>query len=228
MLRRLAFPLVIGLGGTAILVALGIWQMQRLEWKRGILAEIEARIAAPPAELPEAPDPEAHRYLPVAVEGRFVEGQNVGGELLVLISLKGIGPAYRVIAPFVTEDGRRILVDRGYVPDAAKAALRPGGEASLVGNLHWPDETDGFTPDPDGALWFARDVPAMAGYLGTEPVLLVLREPSETATGITPLPVDSGGIPNNHLQYAITWFSLAAIWLAMTGMFAAKRRGAGG
>ncbi|MBE0554514.1 MAG: SURF1 family protein, partial [Rhodobacteraceae bacterium] len=84
-------------------------------------------------------------------------------------------------------------------------------------NLHWPQDADSFTPPPDPrtGLWFARDVAAMAAKLGTEPVLIVARGP--TGDGITPMPVDSSAIPNDHWGYAITWFSLAAVWAVMTG-----------
>jgi surfeit locus 1 family protein len=86
----------------------------------------------------------------------------------------------------------------------------------VEGNLHWPEEVDGFTPAPDArtGLWFARDVPAMAEALGSEPVLIVARSP--TAPGIEPLPVDTSHIPNDHLGYAVQWFGLAAVWLGMT------------
>ncbi len=199
-----------------MLVSLGLWQVQRLAWKEGVLAEIEARIAADPVPLPASPDPEADRYLPVRATGLIGDQ-----DLRVLISAKGVGPAYRIIAPLTLDDGRRVLVDRGYVPDAAKDAPRPGGEATITGNLHWPDEIDGFTPDNDifGNVWFARDVPAMAEALGTEPVLIIVRQTSETAPRVTPLPVDTSGIPNDHLQYAVTWFGLAAVWVLMTGLW---------
>ena len=107
----------------------------------------------------------------------------------------------------------------GFVRETARAAARPGGaEVDLVGNLYWPDEVDGFTPAPDRdeGIWFARDIPAMADALDTEPVLLVLREAPQTDLGVTPFPVDTGAIPNDHLSYAITWFLLAAAWLGMT------------
>ncbi|MEM7295925.1 MAG: SURF1 family protein, partial [Pseudomonadota bacterium] len=96
--------------------------------------------------------------------------------------------------------------------------------------LHWPDEIDGFTPEPDRSadIWFARDVPTLAEELGTEPVLLVARTLSALEAGIDPLPVDTAAVPNNHLQYAVTWFSLAAIWVVMTVSFLyrhGRRRG---
>ena len=91
----------------------------------------------------------------------------------------------------------------------------------MIGNLHWPDDRTGATPpnDVEGNIWFARDVAQMAQLLGTEPVLLVLREISAPDAPVTPMPVDTSFIPNDHLQYAITWFLLAAIWAAMTGAY---------
>lgn len=219
-MRRLIFPLIFGLGGAAILVALGVWQIQRLGQKEARLAAISAQISAAPGPLPAAPDPQADRYRPVVAEGRFG-----AGDILVLSGQKGIGAGYRVIAPFETADGRRILVDRGFLPEDAKTAPRPAGEARIEGNLDWPQEADGYTPAPDRAagLWFARDVPAMAAELGTEPLLVVESRTSETGLPMTPQPVDTAGIPNDHLQYAITWFLLAVVWLVMTGYLIRRR-----
>ncbi|MFX0544909.1 SURF1 family protein [Roseovarius sp. S1116L3] len=213
-MRRLLVPLLIGVIGTGILIGLGTWQVQRLAWKEGILATIDARLAAAPADLPAEPDAEADKYMPVAVEGTLMPA-----ELHVLVGAKDLGAGYRLIQAFET-GGRRIMVDRGLVPLEAKDAQREGGRARLIGNLHWPEEVDSYTPAPDEGrgIWFARDVPAMAKALGTEPVLLVVRRQEAGPGGeITALPVDTAAISNNHLQYAITWFSLAAIWLMMTG-----------
>jgi surfeit locus 1 family protein len=212
-MRRLIFPLILGLGGAAILVSLGIWQVQRLGWKEALLAEIEGRIHAAPIALPTDPDPDRDRFLPVNVDGSYLPG-----EILVLTGRTGIGAGYEVISPFETTEGRRILIDRGFVPEARKSDERPPTTGHLVGNLHWPREADRFTPEPDRAtnLWFVRDVPSMAEALGTEPLLVVLRETSETDPVVTPQPVTTVGIPNNHLQYAITWFSLSVVWLGMT------------
>ena len=213
MLKRMIVPLVFGIVGTAILVALGIWQVQRLEWKEGVLADIEARIAADPVPVPADPDPEADRYLPVRAEGDLT-----GERLQVLASVKRVGPVHRVVEVFET-DGRRLLLDRGYIPADEKDAALSSGRVTVSGNLHWPDETDSFTPAPDRDenLWFAREVPLMAEALATEPLLIVAREVSPSDPLVTQLPVDTSGIPNDHLEYAITWFSLAAIWAGMTG-----------
>lgn len=223
MLRKTVLPLIFGLAGAAVLIWLGVWQVQRLDWKQGILAQIEKRIAAAPVALPERFDPEADRYLPVTVTGRFDDGA-----LRVLVSRKQVGAGYLVISPFETEGGRRILVDRGFIRQGDTLSDAPGGTLTVTGNLHWPDDRNSSTPenDVDGNTWFARDLGQMAEVLSTEPVLLVARTLSHPEATVTPLPVDTAHIPNDHLQYAITWFSLAAIWLGMTAFYIFRGRGA--
>jgi surfeit locus 1 family protein len=213
-LRRYLFPLIVGLGGAAILAALGVWQLQRLAWKEGILAEIEARIEAPPVAVPAEPDPSAHEYLPVRATGT-----TGARELHVLVSTRERGAGFRIVTAFETEAGRRLLLDQGYVPDDAKDAPRPPREVTITGNLLWPDERDVFTPenDPEANFWFARDLAPMAEALDTEPVLIVARR-AEPPLGPDPLPVSTEGIPNNHLGYAIQWFGMAVVWLGMTAL----------
>ena len=224
MTQKMVLPLLIGLIGVAILVSLTVWQVQRLAWKTEILAEIEGRIAAEPVSLSEALDPKVIEFASVALEGRFT-----GEELHVLASIKRVGAIYRVISAFETNEGQRILVDRGFIPVEAKDAPRAPVEARIVGNLRFPDETDSFTPAPDldKNIWFVRDPLAMSEALKTDYVFVILRETSEINPPVTPLPVDTAGIPNDHLQYAITWFSLALIWLVMTGFWMARLRETG-
>jgi len=219
-MNRALFLIIIGLGGAAILVSLGVWQIQRLAWKQSVIAEIDARIVDSPVALPAKPDPMKDAYLPVEAAGT-----TAGDTLRVLVSQKEIGAGYRLITAFET-GGRRVLLDRGFIPTSAGTQPAPEGPLSVIGNLQWPQETDRWTPLPDlnENIWFARDVPVMAETLQTEPVLLVVREMSPSQPQVTPLPVDTTKIPNDHLQYAITWFSLAAIWLAMTTLFVLRRR----
>ena len=212
-------PLLFGLIGAGILIWLGLWQVQRLAWKEDILTRIESRISGEPAPLP-APgmaNPERDRYQPVALTGSLGED-----ELLVLVSRKRVGAGYLVISALTLEDGRRILLDRGFAPvDARDADRSQSGLVQITGNLHWPDDRTSATPENDsvGNTWFARDIDQMAAQLGTEPLLVIARNMSPPDPGVTPLPVDTSGIPNDHMQYAITWFSLAAIWLIMTAVF---------
>ena len=215
------FPLLLGVFGTAALCALGAWQVQRLHWKQDILARIDARIGAPPVRLPSVPRQDRDNFLAVEAAG------NVRGpELLMLLSRPGHGPGFRVIAVFET-DGRRVLLDRGFIPERARDSVRSGGWTDVVGNLHWPDEKDAlFTPEPEGSLWFARDVGAMAEQLRTEPVLIVARQAAPPPPDLIPWPVDSAGIPNNHRNYAVTWLLMAAAWSGMTALWVWRiRRG---
>ncbi|MBL4766678.1 MAG: SURF1 family protein [Rhodobacteraceae bacterium] len=216
-MRRVLFLILFGFAGTGVLVSLGLWQVQRLTWKQSVITEIEAQIDADPVALPDDPDPRSDKYLPV-----FVTGTIEPSELHVLVSLKRVGAGYRIIAPFLTDDGRRILLDRGFTKTTNRSANRSIGPATITGNLHWPQEIDKYTPEPDADIWFARDVPAMATALDTLPILLI--SVSKTDETIIPLPVDTSRIPNDHLQYAITWFSLALIWATMTTYYMWRTR----
>tara|TARA_R110002110_G_scaffold152033_24_gene344564 strand:- start:6107 stop:6784 length:678 start_codon:yes stop_codon:yes gene_type:complete len=221
-MKRTLFLIVIGLGGAAILLSLGIWQVQRLAWKQGVIADIDARITSAPVPLPKVPDPEVDAYLPVTVTGRFA-----GDTIRVLVSQKQIGAGYRLITPFETDAGR-VLIDRGFVASDDKGIATPQGTVTVIGNLQWPREIDSYTPAPDldNNIWFARDVSELATRLGAAPLLIVTREMSVANPPVTPLPVDTSRIPNDHLPYAITWFALAAIWLAMSLLFLRRRSGA--
>ena len=218
-MKRVLFA-VFSIAGTAVLGWLGNWQLDRLAWKQTVLEQIDQRIAAPAVPVPLTLVPSEDTYLPVFAEGRF--GQEY---IRVLVSQKRIGAGYRVISAFKTE-GRRILVDRGFI-DLSKSSDMQADQAVVVqGNLHWPDEVDGFTPAPDleKNIWFARDVRALSEALQTQPILIVASQISPPDQNIKPLEIDSSAIPNDHLQYAVTWFSLAAIWIMMSGAFLWRSR----
>ncbi|MEM8789011.1 MAG: SURF1 family protein [Pseudomonadota bacterium] len=213
MSMRLAFLVLFGLAGAALLIGLCVWQVQRLAWKEALIAELGARAAAEPVPLPAAPQEALHAFLSVTLEGRFD-----AGALHVLSSQRFVGPGFRVVAPFELGNGRRILVDRGFLPEAEKAAPLDAGPVAFTATLLWPNERDMFTPEPNTArnIWFARDPEAMSAVLNTEPVLAV----ASAATGTpSPAPQSVGvNLRNNHRQYAITWALLAAAWLGMTGL----------
>ena len=209
--RRVIATILLGVVGTAILVGLGVWQLQRLEWKQDLIARLEERLAAEPVALPDAPDPQRDAFLRVGVEGRLGEDA-----AYVLTSQRRVGAGYRVIAPLETAEGRRLLVDLGFVPDQMRPDAPLGREARVVGALYWPDEVDSFTPAPDreADLWFARDLEGMAEALGTEPLLVVA---DGHDLGQWPMPLRLGAnVRNDHLGYAITWLSLALIWAVMS------------
>lgn len=209
-MRRLVFPVLMMIIGCAVLVALGLWQVQRLAQKQEVLAAIEARIHDAPGALPAQPREDQDEYSAVAVRGMLT-----GDALYVLHARAGQSPAYRMIAP-LNLGPRRVLVDLGLVEAAQRSAPAPSGPLSVTGNLHWPDEVSRWTPSPDGDQWFARDVPAMAQALNTDPVLVVARAHSRPDLSTAPIAVDSSHIPNDHLSYAITWFGLAFVWALMS------------
>jgi surfeit locus 1 family protein len=219
--RRLILPLLFGIVGTLVLVSLGSWQTERLTWKKEILADIATRISLDPVNIPAQPDPEADRYLSVKAQGTVTSD-----EIHVLASTRKVGAIYRIIAAFELDDGRRILLDRGYIPLPQKDVERAPVMAQVTGNLHWPNEIDSYTPanDLEANIWFSRDVAVMADHLNADPILMISRSTSENDTTVTPLPVDTQGIPNDHLQYAVTWFGLAIVWVLMTLYYLRRMR----
>ncbi len=209
MNKRMIAPLIFGIVGIAILVSLGTWQLRRLAWKEGVLAAIATKMNGPAVPVPEQPDRERDMYLHVSATGVMGEG-----EVHVLSSSPETGPGYRIIAPFTLNNGRRILLDRGNVPEGQKNATRPLESGTVEGNLLWMQEPPTFPPDLKKNIWFNRDTEALAAALNTEPVLLVM---AKTALEGAPVPEAVGvNIPNNHLGYAATWFGFALVWLGMT------------
>jgi surfeit locus 1 family protein len=216
--RLLAFTIWAFLG-FCVLIGLGTWQIQRLHWKEGLIAERDAAISAPPVPLPHnaaaAAEIDFHR---VEAQGQFLHEHELylnGPE-----RRSGRG-GFLVLTPLRLNDGSAVLVERGWIPPerrdpATRGAGNPSGVVSVDGLLRLPSGKPGwFVPanDPTHDLWFYVDLPAMARAAGLEGVL-----PFYIEAGPAPNP---GGLPlggqaeielvNNHLQYAITWFSLAGI-----------------
>lgn len=208
---RLTSALLLGLAGVVFLCSLGFWQIQRMHEKRAQLDEMTAGISEPAVPLPKLFDRDKDRYRPVTAEGRFT-----GEQLYVLSGQAMIGAGVQVISVLQLTDGRRVLVDRGFLQDDDKHKDLTVTDIKVTGNLMWPRDSNAYTPPPDAktGMWFARDADAMAAKLGTEPVIIVAREP--TGDGIAAMPVDTSSIPNDHWGYAITWFLLALVWAVMT------------
>jgi len=231
--RRLAVPGVASLVGVAILVTLGTWQLHRKAWKEGLIATLEQRFAAAPMPLPPAQDwPQLDRAEMEFRRIRFTAEFLHQAEALVYTSgsaLRGdiSGPGYWVFTPARLADHTLILVDRGFVPEGRQdQATRPQGAVAgpleVVGVLRWPERPGWFTPPADGAhnLWFARDSAAIAAakHLGAVAPFYVEQE-SPLPPGGLPSPAKlTINLPNNHAQYVVTWYGLAA---ALAAVFAA-------
>lgn len=214
-MRNLLFPLIVGFGGIVILVWLGLWQLDRLEWKLGVIADIDARVSAEPVPLPNTIDPERDNYLTV-----IMQGAATGEEIRFLDSGTAAGTGHRIISAFETINGRRVMLDQGLLPLYDDQAEPFTGEVTVRGNLIWPDDVS--EQPPVGDEWYARDVAAMAEALNAEPLLVVLSAASEYDLRLSPLAVDTRNIKNDHLEYAITWFLLAVVWLSMTIFYVAR------
>jgi surfeit locus 1 family protein len=203
----------------ASLIALGVWQLDRLQWKLGLIAEVNSHLAAPPISLGEAMKlGSAAQYRRVALDGRFDNSK----EAYVFGTDSSGAAVYHVIVPFTLGDGRTFLVDRGIVsrerldPATRRAGLLEG-MTHIVGVWRTPDVPGAFTPAPDLAhrIWYAHDLGAIAKRDG-----VALAAPVIIEADATPNP---GGWPrggqtrvtfrNEHLQYAITWFGLAVVLL---------------
>ncbi len=218
-----------------ILIGLGVWQIQRKAWKEGLIADLTARIAAAPQALPPAQDwptltAAADEYRRVRFTAQFDNSK----EALVFASASGFrpdvadaGPGYWVFTPARLADGSTVMVNRGFVPDARKSPqTRRDGEVSgsvtLVGAMRWPDSRHWFTPgdDPAHNLWFVRDPAAIAAAKGLGSVApFYVEQESPAPPGGLPQPGKlTVSLPDNHLQYALTWFGLA---LMLAGVYSA-------
>ncbi len=206
----------------AILIALGVWQLQRRAEKHALLSEIATRAEAPSAPIEillVTGDYAAHRA--ATAQGTFAHDN----ESYVFHPRADKGPTqpgYKVITPFELHSGGTLLVDRGWVDEAhanptTRAKGQTEGEIELSGTLRSPTKPAAFTPPPDAGkhVFYARDSLAIAKSLG-----LMLRSPlilevtTKVEGGPEPLP-STLNIPDNHLQYAVTWFSLAIVLLVI-------------
>jgi surfeit locus 1 family protein len=204
---------------TAILIGLGVWQVERLHWKLDLIATMDRKMHAAPVAVDGEGRPFAwvpqNDYARVALNGRFDNSK----ESYVFTTGPGGMPVYHVLTPFMTDAGHAYLVDRGMVPidkrdPAGRAQGQVEGETHIVGIWRTPDGTGLFTPAPDLAhrVWYARDVKAIAA---SDHVSLAAPVVIEADAAPNPAGWPKGGqtvvdVPNNHLSYAITWFGLAA------------------
>ena len=227
--RRGGWGMALAVGiATLLLIGLGVWQLQRLHWKQGLLARIEALQHAPPEPvsvvLRHLSDGRDTEYVRVQANCPDIEA----GTNLRLHSVRDGVLGYRLIVACKVEAGpyRTVLVDRGFVAREDFDRVKPNPEPlqrEIVGVLRRGDPANTFTPpnQPADNLWYSRDPAGMAAALhapAPAPTFLMLEAPPPRSFGPTPaaLPTD---IPNRHLEYALTWFGLA---LTLLGVYIAK------
>lgn len=218
--------IVLMLGLTALWIVLGIWQINRLAWKEGLIAEVSTRMGATPVDLPSVAqwttaDLGALSYRPVKLSGQYDAAKTV----LVFTDLsdpKGpaSGPGYWVMTPFTLEAGGTAFVDRGFIPQArardfAAGQGSPMGPQAINAIALDAEPVGAFTPAPDTAqhIEWVRDPVRLARLANvTGPVFGMTFDAPATAPGALP----QGGetvvdFPNNHFGYALTWFGFAIL-----------------
>jgi len=232
-LPRLLLPAALALLGVAVLIGLGTWQIERKAWKEELIATLERRLRATPVSLP----PPAQWPELTAEESEFIRVRLLvewpgGSDALLYTSGSALrddvkSQGYFVFSPARALGVGTVVVNRGFAPTTAYP--RASGVQEIVGVLRWPEPPSWFVVahDAAGAIWTLRDHRAMAALKGWGEVAPFYIEQEA--------PVPSGGLPhpsalkvqlrNDHLQYAITWYGLAATLAVMFAIWAWRRRG---
>ncbi len=231
--RPKLIPTLFTIPALITLLALGTWQVQRLEWKQGLIDKLQSRAGLTPSAIPAGPlDEENHEFLPIRVTGTYDHDNEFH---LVNRALNGKA-GINVVTPLRLADGSAILVNRGWVPfEARDRSLRPDGllqgEQTVTGLLRfvkprsWIQEAVVPENEPENNAWFNIDPPAMAAKAGVGPMPNhYILSSDQSARGSLPRGRQwSLDIKNDHLQYAITWYSLAVALLAIYVIYHRKR-----
>jgi surfeit locus 1 family protein len=237
----LAVPTLFAITAVAIFVALGTWQVERKSWKENLIRTMDERISAAPIDLPARAlwpqlDPTQDEFRHVRLAAVFVPDTPA---LVYAGAPASHGetpePGYWVFALARLRTGDKIVINRGFVPDARKdaaaTAADPSGSAAMLGVMRWPQTPGYFTPkaEPDHNLWFVRDhiaIAASKGWGDVAPFYVDLETPAPPG-GLPSPGTPTVQLRNEHLQYAITWYGLAAVVSIMFGTWLANHRRAG-
>lgn len=212
--------------GFAILCSLGLWQLERLQWKEKLIADLNARVSASPVALPARPEQATDEFRRVRVRVQLASEHALVYTPGSALRPDVPGAGYWVMAPASSERGT-VVVNRGYVPPDArgKVGAAPAGDVEIIGALRWPEESTYFTPrdEPANNVWYRRDpasIAAAKNWGAVAPFYIEQEAPQlPAAPKAGPLVVK---LSNNHLQYAVTWFGLAG---ALAAVYFAGLRG---
>lgn len=213
---RFAFVASLGLC-TLIFAGLGIWQVERRSWKLDLIARVEARIHAAPVAAPgldawSGIGAATDEYRRVALQGRYLDMPET-----LAMAVTERGPGFWVLAPFRSDRGFTVLVNRGFVPEGQRGVeerrATGSGQTQVVGLLRLSEPGGGFlrSNDPAAGRWYSRDVAAIASVRGLGEVAPYFVD-ADAASEPGPLPLGGMtqvGFRNTHLIYALTWFCLA-------------------
>jgi surfeit locus 1 family protein len=217
--------LLLAFGGFA---ALGSWQVERRAWKLDLIARVERRVHAAAVA---APDPRDWPHLTSAnAEYRRVRvtGRYLADTTTLVQASTALGPGFWVLTALRQPDGSAVLINRGFIASDRRDRLAPSGDGpvTVTGLLRMTEPGGAFLRhnDPAADRWYSRDVQAIAAAhgLGRTAPWFIDADAAPHATPDAPI----GGLtavdfPNNHLVYAITWYTLA-LMVAAAGWRAAR------
>jgi surfeit locus 1 family protein len=220
----------------AALVALGTWQLQRKTWKDGLIATLDERLAAAPTALPvsetwPALDPAHNEYRRVTFNAKLEKNEDA----LVYAAASAFRPDVSgfgvwVFTPARLTDGSVVVINRGFVPSDTNwkpniASSAPAsGDIAITGAMRWPERRGWFTPQDKANIFFVRDPVAIAAARGWGQVApFYVEQESPVPPGGWPQPGNLvPNLPNNHLQYAVTWYGLALVLAVSFVVWASK------
>jgi surfeit locus 1 family protein len=217
----------------AILIALGVWQLQRLKWKEALLAGIARAEAAQPVDLGPVLDAQAAGHDAEYTRVRATCPGLAHAPALELYSLREGQVGSRLISAcrLTGSHDRTVLVDRGFIPETTteRPTVDPTDTTPVVveGALRKGDPGNFMTPHRTATRWFLHDAQAMGAALHAEAPVAPLFLMAETSTNpefkaLVPAPVPLN-VPNNHMEYALTWFGLAGALAGVYGAAVFKR-----
>lgn len=223
-------PSLMTLAAFVILIGLGVWQLQRLNWKSEIIATIDTQLALPASPLPFGPiDADVWRYRKTVVEGRFHHDK----ELHLYAASAAGKPGYLIITPLERSDGSFVFFNRGWVPlEKRQPETRPEGQIegivrlTAIGRKPWEQNTFVADNEPQANIWFYGDLDGMAKFREIVHYAPIFLEADDTPNpGGFPIGGQSRiKISNDHFNYALTWFSLAIALLIVFGFYVAEQQ----
>lgn len=241
------WPIVVAaLIGILLLVGLGSWQVLRLQWKLDLIEKRSSSLTGNPVTIYDIEAGMEHGYdvdfLRVRLNGEYRHDAS-----RYVYRARGKRPGFQVITPFIDKSGFIVFVDRGFIDQRmlkvpiAGDTRKPEGELTITGvTRNRASDRNMFSPEADTerGVWYWYDLVGISasmpgnlldGYQGPEPItsaMFVQLEPGgESGAGTWPAPEDlKVELPNNHLQYAFTWYALALVLAVMSWLFIRKRR----
>jgi surfeit locus 1 family protein len=238
--RRRSFGMLLALAVSAALafacfIALGTWQLQRLQWKRALIERVEQRIHAAPVPAP-GPDQWAHisalsdEYRRVRITGTFLHSLTTKVK-----AVSELGSGYWLLTPLRSADGTLVLVNRGFIPADVAGKTQSNlqderAQSTVTGLLRISEPGGAFLRRNDTAAdrWYSRDVAAIAAARALPQVApYFIDADADSSGGASGWPV--GGLTvvafqDNHLVYALTWYALALLVAGAAAWFVREER----